>query len=95
MESLKEFPWIVVLVNFVWILGASVILAAFSYHEFLGHMEGIKRREVFKRRSFIKISLLGLVLVGVGVSLSLHEVWWKVVFGLISLGMGMLFIKEL
>lgn len=94
MDNLLKFPWGMVLSNFVWILGASVILATFSYHEFLAHAEGVKRKEIFKRRSFVKTFLIGSVLVGTGVSLSLHEVVWKVVFGVITIGMILLLIRR-
>lgn len=70
-----EFRIFPIISNFIWILGASIILAAFSYHAFLAHVQRIKRTEIFKRQSFMKPLLLGLVLAGLGISTSIHKLW--------------------
>lgn len=94
MDDLLKIPWGRVLSNFIWILGAAVVLAAFSYHEFLGHAEGVKRREVFKRKSFQKTFLFGLILAGLGVSLSLHAMGWKVFSAAVTAGVIILFYRQ-
>lgn len=70
MNEISRIPWGKVFSNFIWILGASMILAVFSYHEFLAHLKKAKRTEVFKRNSFKKPFILGLVLIALGISAS-------------------------
>jgi len=73
MNDIPRIPWANVFSNFVWILGAAVILADFSYHEFLAHMEKVKWIDVFKRNSFKRPLHLGLILVAAGISASIHS----------------------
>ncbi|UCC41117.1 MAG: hypothetical protein JSV96_06745 [Candidatus Aminicenantes bacterium] len=49
MNEFVEIPWLKVFSNFIWILGASITLAALSYHEFLVYMRKEKRINVFKK----------------------------------------------
>lgn len=85
MNDIPAIPWGKVLSNFVWILGAAVILAAFSYHEFLARIQKAKRIEVFKRDSFKKPFLLGTILIAVGISASSHQLWLNAFFGIVAL----------
>jgi len=95
MDDFLNFPWEPVLSHFVWILGASLILATFSYHEYLVYREGAKRSEVFKRRSFVRTFLWGLLFLSLGISLSLHVILWKVFFATVTLGiMIILYVKK-
>ena len=73
MNDLPSIPWMDVLSNFTWILGASIILAAIGYHEFLAHIYKNKRIDTFKRISFRKPLILGMILVSAGVGTSIHQ----------------------
>lgn len=65
--------------NFIWILGISLILAAFSFHEFLSYKLRIKRKELFKRDTLKKPVLLGLVLIIFGIIVSVQVFWLSLV----------------
>jgi hypothetical protein len=75
IEPAKTIPWGAVLSNFVWIVGAAIILAAFSYHDFLAQRERKKLKDVLSRNSFKKPLLGGLALVFGGAALSVRSVW--------------------
>jgi len=93
MNDISAIPWGRIISNFVWILGMAVILAALSYHEFLAHIQQAKRVEVFKRDSFKKPSLLGIILIAAGISASAHKLWLTIVFGIVALLFIILTIK--
>ncbi len=84
MTEVQVIPWGKVFSNFVWILGAAIILTVFSYHEFLAHIQKVKKVETFKRRSFKESFILGLILVAAGISASIHQIWLSVVFAVIA-----------
>jgi len=85
MNEISKIPWGKVLSNFVWILGAAIIVGDFSYHEFLLNLQKAKRTEVFKRDSFKKPFLLGTILIAAGISASAHQLWLTAVFGIVAL----------
>ena len=85
MNDMQSIPWARVLSNFIWILGASIILAVFSYHEFLAYIQKAKRIEIFKRNSFKKPFLLGMILIAIGISASVHQLWITAIFGIAAL----------
>ena len=81
MNELPHIPWGKVIANFVWIFGASIILADFSYHEFLSHQKKIPLIKVLKQSSFKTLLFWGLLLVAAGISLSIKSPWLAGVFG--------------
>ena len=85
MNEMSEIPWGRVFSNFVWIIGASIILAVFSYHAFLTHIQKAKRIDVIKRDSFKKPFLLGTILIAAGISASAHQLWMMAIFGIVTL----------
>ena len=93
MSEMPQMPWGKVISNFIWIVGAAVILAAFSYHEFLRHEEGARLRDVLRRESFKNPLLLGLILVAAGVSASVRSPLLTAVFGCAAFLLLILFIK--
>jgi len=93
MNEISDIPWGRVFSNFVWILGAALILTTFSYHEFLVHLQKAKRIEVFKRDSFKKPFLLGAILITIGISASAHKLWLTIIFGIVALLFIILAIK--
>jgi protein-S-isoprenylcysteine O-methyltransferase Ste14 len=93
MSEIPKIPWGKVISNFIWILGAAIILADFSYHEFLASVQKTKRIEVFKRSSFKRPLLIGLILVTAGISVSIHNLWLAIIFGVVSVLLIILLFK--
>lgn len=62
--------WRLIFLNFLWILGAAIILITLSYHEFLASQKKIEFWHIFKASSFKKYSILGLILIALGLFLS-------------------------
>ena len=93
MNEVTKIPWGKVFSNFAWILGASIILAVFSYHEFLAYVQKAKRIEVFKRNSFKKPFLFGLILVTAGVCASIHQPWLAAILGVVVFLLIIWFVK--
>lgn len=81
MNEVIKIPWVDVFTNFVWILGTSIILATFSYIEFLIILQKAKRTEVLKMTSLKKTFLLGMILVTAGISASVHRLFLTVITG--------------
>lgn len=75
MDELIKIPWGKVFTNFVWIFGVSLMLADFSYHEFLAHREKAPLSKVLKKSSFKTLFHLGSILIAAGVSLSMKNPW--------------------
>lgn len=78
---------------FTWILGGAVILSAFSYHEFLAQVQKAKRTEVFKRNSFKRPFLLGLILVATGINASIHQPFLAAILGVVAFLLLIWFVK--
>ena len=93
MSEIPKIPWGKAISNFIWILGAAIILAVFSYHEFLASVQKTKRIEVFKRSSFKRSFLIGLILVTAGISVSIHNLWLAIIFGVVSVLLIILLFK--
>ncbi len=93
MNEVTNIAWGKVISNFIWILGASIILAVFSYHEFLAYVQKAKRIEVFKRNSFKKPFLLGLILVTGGVCASIHQPLLSAILGVVAFLLIIWFVK--
>jgi len=88
MDELIKIPWGKVFTNFVWIFGASLVLADFSYHEFLAHREKAPLIKVLKKGSFKKPFLWGVFLFALGVCFSTGNPWLAGIAG----GAAMLFL---
>lgn len=81
MEELTKIPWWGIFTNFVWIFGASIILADFSYHEFLSHQKKTPLIKVLKKSSFKTPFFWGVFLIAGGISLSVKNPWLAGIFG--------------
>jgi hypothetical protein len=79
-----EFKILRIIANFVWILGLAIILADFSYHEFLSHVIKVKRTKVLKKNSFKRPFLLGMILIAVGIPTSVQKLWLALILGVFS-----------
>ena len=93
MNDLPSIPWEKIFANSIWILGVSIILASSSYHECLAHLQKTKRGETFKRASYKKPFLFGLILVTSGISLSIHNMFSAVITGVAALLLIIWFFK--
>jgi hypothetical protein len=84
MIDIANIDWIFIFAHFLWILGASFLLALFGYFDFQIHAEKRSRREVFKMTSFKIFFLLGLSFVFSGIGLSASFFWLGMLFGVMS-----------
>jgi hypothetical protein len=67
-----------VIAHSLWILGAAVVLAAFSYYDWWAREQGRGRRDVFLTARGWKMSLAGgLLLVASGFLLMGSTRWWE------------------
>ncbi len=74
--------WTSVLFNGFWIVGAAIILAAFSFHTWQAQFEKVRVREVLQRPSFEKPFWLGFALVGIGLVTTSSRWWESIIWGL-------------
>ncbi len=68
--------WLNVLFNALWIVGLAIILAAFSYNDWLAHTNGVKLRQQLSASAFQTPLTIGLILVSLSLAL-LADVWWE------------------
>jgi hypothetical protein len=83
-------PLPTVITNAVWIFGLAVVLAAFSWHDFLAHTRKRKLGELLRGDSFLKPLFLGLTLVAGGLALSVSGV--ILAAGFAVAGFGFLYV---
>ena len=76
------FSWGKVIANFIWILGAAVILADIGYHEFLTRETKAKWKDIFRSDSFLRPAHLGLILAAFGIMGSLKNPFLAGVFSI-------------
>ncbi len=68
--------WTALLVNSLWILGAAVLLAAFSYHYWQAQVEGTSVRVQLERSLFSRPFWFGFALIGLGL-MGTSTRWWE------------------
>ena len=95
MNEIQNIPWGKVISNFVWIFGASLILADFSYHEFLSHKTKTPLIKTLKQSSFKTPLLWGVFLIAVGISLSTKNSWVAWVFRGVALVLLIILIRNI
>jgi dolichyl-phosphate-mannose--protein O-mannosyl transferase len=69
--------WWLVARNAIWIAGAAIVLASWSYHRWLAATGTAPRAEVFQRPAWITASGIGAALFCIGFATSGR--WWEVV----------------
>jgi hypothetical protein len=69
--------WVNVALNALWILGLSVILAAFSYHHWLAAETSRPLRQVLSQPSWTVPFSSGMALSCVGFGYGLGVRWWE------------------
>jgi len=83
----RVIDWYGVLVNSFWILGLSVLLAAFSYHYWLAGEEKRRLKEQLDQPSFLRLFWISFVLISIGLA-GTSQRWWEtgiwIIFLLIS-----------
>lgn len=62
--------WFSVAANGLWLIGLALILAAFSYHQWLAGQSGQPIGRVLNNPSFQRWAVIGLLLVGIGLALT-------------------------
>lgn len=68
--------WQLVGFSALWILGLSVLLATFSYADYMAHTEGARTREMLRRRPYPAAMYAGLTLFGLGLA-GATNTWWE------------------
>jgi hypothetical protein len=68
--------WWMVGTNSLWVLGLSILLAAFSYHSWLATEIARPRRDAFDTRSWRLAFAGGMMLTCAGWGLSQGRAWW-------------------
>ena len=85
-EMMSSLDWTGLAFNGLWVLGASVILAAFSFSCY----EAFLRRERLRARlaapGFQVWFLAGMALVSLGAALAIARWWERILWGLLCAG---------
>jgi|GEM_PF-3029845 len=89
----ESFPWVEVFSSFLWILGLAVVLADFSYHEFLVHKRQLNWSDAFRSRGFLWPIKVAIVLILFGLSGSVSSPFWGGVLGAAGFLAAILFIR--
>ena len=88
--------WVNVALNSLWILGLSIILAAFSYHHWLAGETSRRLRDVLAQPSWKLPFSVGMVLTCVGFGYALAQHWWeKTIWTALALSYGWQFVMAL
>ena len=69
--------WVNVTFNTLWICGLAVILAAFSYHDWLAHETGFRLRDILSQCSWRVPFAAGVLLTSVGLGYGVAGQWWE------------------
>ena len=69
--------WRLVGVNSLWILGCSIVLAAFSYHDWLARETSRRLRDVLSTPSWTVPYSAGMLLICLGFACGLVDRWWQ------------------
>lgn len=81
--------WYSVAVNALWILGLSIILAAFSYHDWLRRETGRRWKDIFSRHWWRLPFSLGMLLFCLGLGLGRGVAWWeRTLWAVLALSFG-------
>lgn len=75
MEEATRFPFGTAMANFLWILGAAIILAVISWHEFHVRAGRLRWKGLMKSAGFRRPIYVGLIFIMAGLALSIHSPW--------------------
>lgn len=94
MSTELVFPWGQVIVYFLWILGLAVILADFSYFDFISRKKNLAWKDILKRDDFLRPLHLGGILILVGVGGALHDPMLAAVCWAGGFALGVWFVRK-
>ena len=77
--------WQSVIFNSFWVLGLSIMLAAFSYHYWLAGQENRQLRVQLNERGFLRPIWLGLIFIGIGLIGTSQQSWEIAIWGVLTL----------
>jgi len=80
MNEAARIPWGDVASNFIWILGAAIILAAFSIHQHLIQGKKSGGPNALEKNAFKSSLLAGLGLVFLGLGLAIGSLMFAAIF---------------
>jgi hypothetical protein len=83
---MSSLDWAGLVFNGLWVLGASVILAAFSFSCYEAFLNRERLRARLAAHSFQLWFLAGLALVSLGATLAIARWWERVLWGLLCAG---------
>ena len=75
--SLSLIDWWLVFTAGLWILGLSLVVAAFSYHRWLARENGRGLRQQFREPSWSVSFATGMTMMCAGFGLGRDVVWWE------------------
>lgn len=78
--------WLTVVAHGFWIAGLALILAALSYYTWLAGQEKRSLRRELAGPSFQKPLLIGLLLVGIGLSGTSQQLWQVIAAAAVAVG---------
>jgi len=77
--------WQSVIFNSFWILGLSVLLAAFSYHYWDASQHGRSLRVQLSQTAFLRFFWLAIFLVSIGLIGTSQQIWEMILWGGLAL----------
>ena len=87
--------WLTVVAHGFWIAGLALILAALSYYYWLAGQEGRSLRRELAGPSFQKLLLVGLLLVGIGLSGTSRQLWQVIAAAAVAVGAAIALVLSL
>jgi hypothetical protein len=67
--------WMSVIANGFWLVGLALVLAGFSYYYWLAGQMGQSLGDQLAGRPFQRVAVCGLLLVGIGLTLTAEGLW--------------------
>lgn len=76
--------WQSLIFNSFWVIGLSIMLAAFSYHYWLAGQENRQLRVQLNTRGFLRPIWLGLIFIGIGLIGTSQHTWEIAIWGVLT-----------
>ena len=85
-DAFHLIDWYFVAVSALWILGLSILLAAFSYHDWLRRETGRRWKEITAGPSWSLAFSAGMLFFCLGIGLERDAAWWeRILWGTLAL----------
>ena len=88
MNNLDLIDWRLVGFSALWIIGLSVLLAAFSFADYVAAQRRLRTREVLGRPGYQAAMYGGLVLFCLGLVGSAHAWWEQMLWAVLAVAFG-------